>query len=404
MSENQQRVVVVSQHYPPDKSGNASRISDTCAHLTNEGWDVTVLAPPPAFPHGQFDRMWRRKTTQEDKGVTAHRLWAWQPTKEDPSFISRMAYYLLFPMHAFIWLLFNYRRYDAIITSSPPIFTGLAGLLFGLLGRKPWVVDVRDLWIDASVGLGFINEGGFLERVSRAYEGFVLRTADCVTVTTTVLGERLVEQYVIDVGKIVHLPNGVDTSTYAPTDTEPQPTIVYTGNVGYAQDLKSCIRAMNQIEYPEVKLKIVGDGDVKEKLEMLAVKEGVDGKVEFTGIVPRKEVPEILNSSMIGIAPLKESEELEYAVPTKVYEYMATKLPVVATGVGEIERILEESEGGILVDNEPDEISNIFEKLIRNPELRHELGDSGREYIQANYSRQNIAIKLSNQLQDLIHK
>lgn len=402
MNKEGKQVVVVSQHYPPDKSGNASRIGDTCSHLLDKGWEVTVLAPPPAFPHGQFKRTWNRKTTQVDNGVTAHRLWAWQPTVEDPSFLSRMAYYLIFPLHALLWLLFNYRDYDVVITSSPPIFTGIAGLPFGLIGSKPWVVDVRDLWIDASIGLGFISEGGLLERISRLYERIVLQTADQVTVTTTLLGESLIDHYDITEEKIFHLPNGVDVSKYQSTNEEPNPQIIYTGNVGHAQDLEACIRAMNKIEQPDTTFKIVGDGDVREKLERLAAKEGLGEDVEFTGLVPREEIPGMLNNSMVGVAPLKKTEELEYAVPTKVYEYMATELPVVATGVGEIERILEESNGGIPIDNDSEALSDTLEELLDNPELRREFGESGREYIMGNYSRESIATDLSDMLYELI--
>lgn len=112
---------------------------------------MTILAPPSGIPRGQFGRTWRRKTTRTVGDVTIHRLWAWKPTTENSSFPSRMAYYLLFPLHALVWLLFNYRSYNAIVTSLPPIFTGLAGLPFGVIGRKPLVVDVRDLWIDALI-------------------------------------------------------------------------------------------------------------------------------------------------------------------------------------------------------------------------------------------------------------
>src|SRR6056297_3027038 len=76
VSEETSHVVIVSQHYPPDQSGNASRISDTSTNLCQEGWEVTVLAPPPAFPHGEFSRTWRKQTTSERDGVTIHRLWA----------------------------------------------------------------------------------------------------------------------------------------------------------------------------------------------------------------------------------------------------------------------------------------------------------------------------------------
>ncbi|OYR41425.1 glycosyltransferase family 4 protein [Halorubrum sp. Eb13] len=400
--QNAQRVVVASQHYPPDKSGNASRVSDTCSRLAAEGWEVTVLAPPPAFPHGQFDRSWDRKTTDTRDGVTVHRLWAWQPTLEDPGFISRMAYYLLFPIHAFLWLLFNYRTYDAVITSSPPIFTGMAALPFGLLSRKSWIVDVRDLWIDASVGLGFIEEGGVLERVSRAYERVVLRTADRVTVTTTVLGERLESQYGIDDRKIVHLPNGVETAEFRPTDGKSASTIVYTGNVGHAQDLEACIKALSEMDSDTATLRIVGDGDIRNDLDELVSEEGLDDRVEFTGLVPREEIPGILDNAAIGVAPLKSDDVLEYAIPTKAYEYMAFRLPVVATGIGEIEVLIDESEGGVFVENDPQRLAEAFDTLLADPERREQLGRNGREHVVERYDRGVIAARLSAVLDEVV--
>ncbi|WP_254822974.1 glycosyltransferase family 4 protein [Haloglomus halophilum] len=399
--KDSQSVVIVSQHYPPDKSGNASRIHDTAKHLVTEGWDVTVLAPPPAFPHGQFDRSWSRKMTRENDGVTVHNLWAWQPTEEDPGFVSRMAYYLLFPLHALIWLLLNHRGVDAIITSSPPIFTGITGLPFGLFSSTSWLVDVRDLWIDASVGLGFIEEGGLAERISRRYESWVLSTADRITVTTSVLGDKLAEQYGLDRDIIVHLPNGVDTDEFEPTGSVSEPTIVYTGNVGHAQDLESCIRAMSRIDHPDAKLKIVGDGDIKGDLEKLVQEEGLNESVEFTGLVERQEVPKILDEAIIGIAPLKSDESLEYAVPTKAYEYMSYELPVVTTGIGEIETLVEQSGGGYHVANDPDAIASAFETLLADDEKRAEFGTNSRQHMIERYDRGVVAKKLSATLQEV---
>lgn len=394
MADESSSVVVVSQHYPPDRSGNASRVSDTCAHLAEDDWDVTVLAPPPAFPHGQFSRSWKRKTTRTVDGVTAHRLWAWQPTTEDPGFLARMAYYVLFPLHALVWLLVNHGEYDAIVTSSPPIFTGLAGLPFGLLTETPWIVDVRDLWIDAAVGLGFIGEGGVIERASRWYEGLVLRTADRVTVTTTVLGEGLVDRYGLDAKDVRHLPNGVDTETFRPTDEDREPTIVYTGNVGHAQDLDACIRAMSSVESPDATLRIVGDGDTRDRLERLVAEEGLGDRVEFTGLVPRETIPAVLDGAMVGVAPLKHDDTLEYAVPTKAYEYMACELPVVATGVGEIEALIDESGGGLFVDNDAERLAVAFDALLSDADRRDELGASGRAHMVERYDRGVVAREL----------
>jgi len=387
MSDPTDRVVVVTQQYPPDRSGNASRIRDTCVHLNDEGWDVTVLAPPPAFPHGQFSRTWKRQSTHTADGVSVHRLWAWQPTASDPSFSSRMAYYLLFPLHALFWMLLHHREYDAIVTSSPPIFTGLVGLPLGRFGSKPWIVDVRDLWIDAAVGLDFIADGGLVERASRRYELLVLDTADRITVTTAALGDRLVERYDVDRSVITHVPNGVDTDTYRPTGADPEPTIVYTGNVGHAQDLDACVRAMASVETPDATLQIVGDGDTTEQLRQLAVQQGVDDRVEFTGVLPREAIPDVLNGAMVGVAPLKSDPSLEYAVPTKAYEYMSCALPVVATGVGEIESLIEESGGGLLVENDADRLAAAFDALLADANRRERLGANGRAHMIEHYDR-----------------
>lgn len=402
MADDSPRVVVVSQHYPPDRSGNASRVSDTCAHLAEGDWDVTVLAPPPTFPHGQFPRSWTRKTTERTDGVTAHRLWAWQPASEDPGFLARMAYYVLFPLHALLWLLFNRREYDAVVTSSPPIFTGLAGLPFGLLTDTPWIVDVRDLWIDAAVGLGFIDGGGAIERASRWYEGLVLRTADRVTVTTRVLGEDLVDRYGIDEESVRHLPNGVDTEAFRPTDADRDPTVVYAGNVGHAQDLDACVRAMSSVASPDATLRIVGDGDTRDRLERLVAEEGLGDRVEFTGLVPRETIPEILDRAMIGVAPLKRDDTLEYAVPTKAYEYMACELPVVATGVGEVEALIEESGGGLFVENDAERLAAAFDDLLSDGERRAALGDNGRAHMVERYDRGVVARELGRILDGVV--
>ena len=148
------RVCIVSQHFPPEKSGNASRIYDTAVHLADLGLDVTVLAPHPTFPTGSFPRTWRRSSVQEVNGVHVVRLWTWQPASGDPGFPSRMAYYLLFPLHAALWLIFAQNRFDVIVTSAPPLFTGLPGYILRRTSAVKWILDIRDLWIDASIGLG----------------------------------------------------------------------------------------------------------------------------------------------------------------------------------------------------------------------------------------------------------
>lgn len=398
------RAIIVTQNFPPDSLGNAARIYDNAKHLAaDDEWEVTVLAPPPTFPFGSFDRSWERSRTDERDGMTVHRLWAWQPATEDPGLVSRLLYYVLFPLHALLWLVLNYRSFDVIFLSSPPVFVGIAGLPFALLGRKPVVVDVRDLWIDSAVELDFIEEGGLFERLSRAYERVLHAAADRITVTTALLGSRLAATYDIANEKIHHVPNGVDVDRYTPAETETggTKTIVYTGNVGHAQDLESCIRAIGRLDRSDVVFRIVGNGDRMPALQRLVAAEGLEDVVEFEGLVPRAAVPGFIEDAEIGLAPIKSDEALEYAVPTKTFEYLACEVPVVATGAGEIESVIESSDGGVVVDNDPDAIAAALERFLDDPQRRETLGEKGRRHVENRYDRAATARRFESILEDV---
>ncbi|MBV0902731.1 glycosyltransferase family 4 protein [Haloarcula salina] len=403
------RIAVVTQQYPPDKSGHASRMNDVTRNMTDHGWAVEVLAPPPCFPHGEFDRDWYRTNQTTVDGVTVRRLWAWQPTEADPGTLSRLAYYITFALHAALWLTVRTRRYDAVLTTTPPISTGVAGFVTAVSGL-PWVVDVRDLWIDASVSLGFITEGGVLERTSRRFQRAVLQTADAIAVTTETLGEHLCQQYGADLSqKIFLVPNGVDVDRFEsagsvePSEQSDDPLIVYVGNIGHAQNLGTCIRAMGEMER-DVELRLIGGGDTVPELRETVEATGVSDSVTFAGPMPHEEIPSLLASADIGIAPLVDDGELAYAMPTKVYEYMGAGLPVVTTGRGEVERFIASSNGGIHAESDVDSIARAFDRLLADDDHRERLGESGQAYVRSRYDRSAITETLHERLCHLIDR
>lgn len=429
MTGSDRDVVFVTQRFPPDKGGNAARIHDIAVHLNDQEWDVRVLAPPPSYPPGEFERSWDRKQTDTIEDVTVHRLWTWQPQGEDPSMVKRLAYYLCFGIHAMVWLLWNVRQYDAVVTTTPPISTGAPGLLAATLG-KPWIVDVRDLWIDASISLDYLEAGSLLERVSRRFQRLVLSTADRIAITTESLGESLQENYGESLkGKLILIPNGVDverfqsaaeaekllTGTAASSsisETEPTETgrtrpdggatLIYTGNLGSAQDLESCIRAMGHLTNERATLRLVGTGDRESELRRLTDELGLRDRVEFTGLVPREEVPALLREATIGIAPLRDTEELSYAMPTKVYEYMASGLPTVVTGRGEVKHFIEVSGGGVHVENDPEEIAALLDELLADEKRLRLFAEQGRAHVEQNYDREEISRRLATELSRLV--
>ncbi|NLZ31283.1 MAG: glycosyltransferase family 4 protein [Methanomicrobiales archaeon] len=393
------RVCIVSQHFPPERSGNASRIYDTAVHLARLGIDVTVLAPHPTFPTGSFPRTWRRIGEEAVDGVDVVRLWTWQPASGDPGFVSRMAYYLLFPLHALLWLCSPRNRFDVIITSAPPLFTGIPGYVLRRVSSVKWILDIRDLWIDASVSLGFIREGGIYERMSRKFEAMCLSRADLVGVTTGEIARTITSRYRVP-APIELMPNGVNTEVFRPTNTGKKQRIIYAGNVGHAQDLAKvalAVKSMNGTR--NVELLIVGDGDTRECLERLVEVEDLTGSVTFTGILSRDEIPRLLSESLVGVAPLKQLKTLEYAAPTKAYEYMACGIPFIGCGNGEIANLANDSGAGVIADNTPEAIAAAISSLLDDPDRMEEMGRRGREYVAEHYDRRTVALRLKQQIE-----
>jgi len=393
------QVCIVSQHFPPEKSGNASRIYDTAVHLARLGIDVTVLAPHPTFPTGSFSRTWKRSNVQEVDGIRVVQLWTWQPGSGNPGFPSRMAYYLLFPLHAALWLLVNRSRFDAIVTSAPPLFTGIPGYILKRTSGVKWILDIRDLWIDASISLGFLREGSIYERMSRRFEQMCLARADLVGVTTEELGRRISSRYRVT-APMELMPNGVNTDFFRPNNGRKKRQIIYAGNVGHAQDLDKVALAVKSMNGTyNLKFLIVGDGDTRENLERLVKAESLTGSVVFTGTLPREEIPRLLSESLVGVAPLKRLENLEYAVPTKAYEYMACGIPFVGCGCGEIAHLARESGAGVIADNTPEAIAATLSALLDDPEKMEEMGRRGREYVAEHYDRRSVALKLKQYIE-----
>lgn len=385
------KILIITQHFPPETSGNASRIYDLSKNMVKLGAQVTVISPFPTFPHGSFKKNWKFYSSRKDNGIKHINIFTWQPTKSNPSFLSRIIYYLMFPLHSILWAFLKRREYDVIITSAPPIFTGMTGYLIKKITKKKWVFDVRDLWIDASVSLGFIKKGSFFEKVSRRYEMICYGVCDGISATTKELKNVIIKQNNVPDDKIVIISNGVDTKVFKPLNMKKN-RIVYAGNIGYAQDLKKVILAVKKInEKVTIEFFLIGNGDIKKDLESLVINEGLEDIITFTGSLDRTRIPKLVAESLVGIAPLKYLDSLEYAVPTKVYEYMSCGIPFIATGDGEIENLVKSSLSGLIAKNNVESIYENIIYLIKNKKLMDEMGKNGREFVEKYYDRKKIA-------------
>ena len=139
---------------------------------------------------------------------------------------------------------------------------------------------------------------------------------------------------------------------------------------------------------PEAKLLLAGGGPQEQNIRKRIEELGFGKAVLVTGI--RDDIPKVLKTIDVFVFP-----SLQEALGTAILEALAMRKAVVASRVGGIPEVIEEGETGFLV--EPERPAAIAEKvilLLKNPDLRRELGDRGRRFVEAHYDNRLMVRRL----------
>lgn len=183
------------------------------------------------------------------------------------------------------------------------------------------------------------------------------------------------------------------------------PDEVLIGSVGRLTRIKGqkyllyAVREIKKIrEDIKIKILLVGEGDMKNQLLLLANELGISKNTIFMG--KTKSVPELMQAMDIFVHPA-----LWEPFGISIIEAMYSGLPVVASNVGGITEIIQDGVNGILVESQnPGSIARALLALIDNPEKTKKIARNGRENVISKYSGKKYAEKITNLYYDLLEK
>jgi glycosyltransferase involved in cell wall biosynthesis len=225
--------------------------------------------------------------------------------------------------------------------------------------------------------------------ITRMMARKVFGRADLMTVTATNQMRDLKEKYGLEVGRAIKV--GVDTAFFTPTSRPQQLLMVgAVSNFVWKEKVEGLLLLIRSFkgtlrDHPDAMLKIVGEGDYR-KLVVDTIKEhDLMENVELLGTIDRNALRTFYNNISV-FAHISYQDTL----PLTVLEAMASGLPVVASKIGDIPKIVTK-EVGFVTDLNEESIAKTLNQLLESKDLRDDLGKAARIKAQREFSWLKVA-------------
>lgn len=257
-----------------------------------------------------------------------------------------------------------------IYSYHPPLTTALSAMLVGFFKRRPFVVDIQDLWPDTLAATGMLSNQKVLNIVGWVCKKVYRRSARLIVLSPG-FKKRLIELGVPE-SKISVIYNWCDEDALrnpvmsnASIPKNGNRNLLFAGNLGHAQGLPAIVDAAAILQEKNVQVNIVfvGEGVAKQAAVEQVSKLGLNN-VFFIPRVPIQEVGSLLNQADMLLVHLTSDPLFSITIPSRTQAYMAVGKPIVMAVEGDASDIIRQANCGVIC--QPDcatSISNELEKL-----------------------------------------
>lgn len=361
------RILFLTDNFPPEVNAPATRTLEHCREWVKQGVQVTVITGQPNFPQGVIYPGYRNRFFQKEviEGIIVWRVWTYMSANK--GFAKRIFDYLSYAIMAFVVGLFA--RTDLIVATSPQFFTALAGRCLAWVRRKPWVMEVRDMWPESIKTVGAMKGTEVSYRMLERLEMSLYRSATQIVPVTDAFKRQMVERGIAS-EKIKVVKNGVIGDNFRPVPKdqtlmrelgiEGKRVIGYIGTFGLAHALTFILQAANLLKDTDYHFLLIGGGAMKQKLQELAI------DLELTNVTilpfqPKAEIGRYISLLDIALVNLKKSRTFESVIPSKIFENAAMNKPILLGVLGESKEMVEAYNAGVCF--EPEDMEDFLAKL-----------------------------------------
>ena len=395
------KLLILTQYFPPEVGAPQNRLFELAVRLKKLGIEVSVLTAMPNYPQMKIYNGYEGKNYmyEEIEGIPVHRASIYLP--KNKSIIQRLLNYFSFVYSSAKIGKNKIGDVDIIMCESPPLFLGYSALYLKRKKKAKLIFNVSDLWPESAEKLGVVTNKWMLKLAYRL-EKKLYQKSILVTGQTQGICKNINMRFPLV--KTFWLPNGVDVSYYNPLTVtsnwriengfaETDILYLYAGIIGLAQGLEIILKAAEIVKSnPSIKFILLGSGPEKEKLLSIKTEKQLSN-VYFFDAVSKLQMPQIVKASDVSIIPLRKLELFLGAIPSKIFENLAMEKSVILAVDGEA-RELFVNQGKCALYSEPENAEDLTKNVLllaNNEDLRKQLGERGRIYVEESFNRNTIA-------------
>ena len=403
------RLLVVSQYFWPENF----RINDLVAELVNRGHQVTVLTGLPNYPDGKLFKQFRDNPTfySHYEGAEVIRVPLMPRGK---SGITLALNYLTFAISAStlgLWKLQG-RKFDVIFTfQTSPVTVGIPAVILRATKKIPMVFWILDLWPESLEAVGAVRSKIILHLIGKLVANIYNRS-DLILVQSKSFIPAIAK-YIAPSARVQYFPSwsdlafNVESSKAAIEILEKKDcfTIVFTGNIGEAQDFPAILDAAEKLKhFSNIRWLIVGDGRMAEWVAGEVKSRELYDCVFLLGRFPIDRMPSFFKHADALLVTLKNEPIFALTIPGKLQSYLAAGKPILAMINGEGARVVDESGSGITCSAGNSQLlaDAVLRLSAMSSEERDVMGKKGLEYTKQEFDRSSLISSLELMLNKLI--
>ncbi len=400
-------ILVISQYFYPEQF----RINDMCVEWVSRGYKVTVVTGIPNYPEGKF---------YPGYGITKKRKEVWNGidiirlplTARGKGKLGMVANYFSFVISGFFWKLTSKIKPDCIFTFEvSPMTQALLGVWYSKKRRIPNYLYVQDLWPENIEIIGGIHNKFILRSISKMVN-YIYAGCDRIFATSPSFVEEI-QKRCDDPSKVTYWPQYAeefyrpmqideDAHEFDSISADASFKIAFTGNIGQAQGLDILPKSASILKKQgaNVKFIIVGDGRSREAFEKSIEEHGVSDMFVMMGRYPAEKIPQILSCCDSAFLSFMDNELFAKTIPAKLQSYMACGMPMIASAMGETERIINEACCGVCspIGDEQALADAVTSMLQKTREELQEMSRSSLEYAGKNFSKGKLMDEMDSYL------